>query len=278
MPIELIVRRHRNTTRDLPWWLTLGEVQLLIVVCFVYSAGIMSGSWAWYALILAGACVLVVKRLMKTHGFLCAGPCDVDERSIDIAKSGSDLVCYGAPIELDKLRRISIEFFEPAIISYYRFPISRITWTTLVVGLLALATATRVLAFGHATAILFVGCVLVLLAFLRCLFRGYYRIVPRRLEVLRYNAFRSTLCSCRVYPLFGARIVCRYDRRWVSVDFDVGRNSEEPRVGDQASNKSPSMTIDLATVANPHAFVEALFAAAMSPHMSPALPKNTLLG
>ncbi len=168
------------------------------------------------------------------------------------------LICHGEPGELASLRRVPSER-RVLDVFYVLHRWSR--RATKIWELIAIALFCVILHwFRHWS--LPVLCVAVLPMLADWLRPRYVRLVSGRMETLDYRLLGRNLRSKRTYFLDDAKITCRYDQRRAIVQ-----------------TKTETVEVDLRRFSRPHAFVEALFCAAMAPRdAAPELPTETFSG
>lgn len=88
----------------------------------------------------------------------------------------------------------------------------------------------------------------------------YYRIVPGRMDIMRFSVLTNRATIVDRWDLRNAHITVRFDRRRVGLGM------------------SETKHVRLFGLAEPHRFVAALFQGAISTHEPPPLPDDALLG
>jgi hypothetical protein len=89
----------------------------------------------------------------------------------------------------------------------------------------------------------------------------YYRVVPGRLEIMRFNALTNRSQMLKQWDLRSVRLFVAFDRQLVELTDGTG-----------------SATIRLWGISEPYKFVEALLQGAISTYPAPPLPDDQLLG
>jgi len=161
--------------------------------------------------------------------------------------------------ELDRLRSLGANFFEPHIIQYMPYPYLWNDWvalTTTVVVLFAFRGHGLVLDILTPT-FAFVGWMVITHAF-SC----YIRIVPGRLDILRVPLFRSgDFHLVKTVSLRRKSIVCHFGTR--KLILRPREVAETPSTCDPEYGTADSVDFDLRRVATPHAFVAFVIQGAM---------------
>jgi hypothetical protein len=189
------------------------------------------------------------------------------------------LVCYGEQTELRSLENLTTELTEPAVFkgtgggtmlkmsSYSRLGAPRI------IGLLAVLLIVSCYAASDPV-LLFAGLVFANWGVdaLYAQWKGlYYRVVPGRLDLLRFGPLRSKGTAQSSVSLRAARIVCRYDKQELRI-------SPLTEITEMEVVQEDHAIIDLARLRNPHAFVKAVFQAAICTANCPRLTAHELVG
>ncbi len=185
--------------------------------------------------------------------------------------------CTGIPEELDSLKEVTGEFFEPMIVLFSRVPTSRRMTVLILAGCVALPVLTKVVLLPLVTGVLLTAVLCYVIAWLFYAFPIYYRIVPGRLEMLTSSWLRSRLTKVHVIPLARARIEARFDKQRLFIDLppsDATFVSDDPAGVEERPKR---YEIDLGSTCSAHRFVTGLFRAAISSHVAPELPEAQLL-
>lgn len=269
--ITLIPISHAFPRRDLPallryteGWLGVSGLAALFLFVSYYPKGLY---WCFGVLLCLFAAVSLWRRSFTRQRPGARALCSVASHNLT---PSSRLVCQGTPEELEPLRHLSDVSFEPFIVQVgpsckcarLTTPIVRaFLWRDLLV-LISLA-----LFWMSVTPVYVVYAVLAVVAVgpgvIRTCWPVYYRVSPQRLDVQQYG-FLSTKGTLRArIALDRARVECRYDQQEVLIAGVEGHHD--------------ALRIDLSSLSGPHAFVEALFRAAISSKRAPALPERELL-
>jgi hypothetical protein len=178
---------------------------------------------------------------------------------------GARLNAFGRREELAPLAELYNIPFEPVIIERVLAERS-IVWIWVLGGIVAVIIQ---LILGHVAqvgwtnfgpALYPIGMLIVWL--IQRLRPTYYRIVPGRMDVLRFSLLTNRARIAERYDLRTSRITARFDRGQIEFDAD----------GEQ------TRTLKLFGLSRPYSFVAALFQGAISTHTAPPLPDDSLLG
>ena len=181
---------------------------------------------------------------------------------------GARLIAVGNLDDLSNLTEFSDQPFEPIIIE--RHMVVSSMWWVFATGLLAGLVLTALvmwlggpfsgmpglmagLGFGVASVLFWIP------ARLRPL---YYRIVPGRMDAMRYSLFQKK-----------AQLLGRIDLSMARIRVEFARQTIEIQ-----SPKDGRFKMRLFNVSEPHEFVRGLFQAALCKHPAPPLPDDQLLG
>lgn len=180
------------------------------------------------------------------------------------------LVCIGDKEELDALRDLDTEFFEPYIVMSSRLEqtgslvcrTSRWLWVEHIAAI-GLFAGLRFMGYSLAWSMGFMLLLYLVLEFIfQQAFGVYYRISPGRLDVLSSRLLPPDMALRKAICLRTAKIRCFYDCGFVVIYTEHGDKE----------------IIQLSCFSNQSAFVRMLFMAAVSPHTAPLLPSERLLG
>ncbi len=174
--------------------------------------------------------------------------------------------CYGNPDELEAIAQTPHEPFEPVIVQVSTYDC--LPGWFFVPAILAVGVGTYFLpgVGGNVVAAAAIALAVHVLGRLagQIAWPTYYRVVPGRLEVLRYSPFRRVPALSRTLLLRDARIVCDLGQRYLTV-LD---HADAPQ----------GLHFDLWRVPDPLAFAQAVFRGATVAADAPALPEDELLG
>jgi hypothetical protein len=187
------------------------------------------------------------------------------------------LVCIGDPIELDQFVGINGELREPSI--FRALPIS---FAALQSGLLVIVAtvwvATRTLIGPDQLPRILISLVaLSTCVLLVHLSRGYYRVVPQRLDKLDFRRLGSIERTCQSWDLKNACITCDLARRCLEIKPSAAGAGQGVEVRQAVTDRSP-VRLSLRRFDHPHAFAIAVFQAAVCKRASPPLQCNQVAG
>jgi hypothetical protein len=192
----------------------------------------------------------------------------VDQETL-LSSGKCRLVGVGTIGELKSLTNLSREFFEPFIIQSSQWHQLRdlvehgTRWTyikNITLFVLGSILLTQKLSFDRTVGL----CSLVYLALLCVSFIVrplYFRIVPGKVEVLIGTLLTNELTLDKTIPIGEATIIARFDKGHITI-----RNRDEE-----------GYRIEIGHMADRREFVRKIFFAAISPHLAPNLPADTLL-
>lgn len=187
--------------------------------------------------------------------------------------TGTRLACFGEAQELLPLKEIRARFFEPVIVRGSHRAIIKTTnlsrlWhgfvSILYVGSYWVAWKFLPVPFAAKLLIFIVFGMLAVLMY-DIVSRAYYRISPGKIEILKCNLFFGNLSCLKELDLGEASIICNFSLQRLII---IEPNEENCR----------SCQINLSRLDQPHRFVEAVFAAALTPDPNIAIPSDQLLG
>ena len=267
--VILVRTKHRFPSRDLSWWVDSAPgLGFLAAILVVLLAG--EGRLAILILVPVVGLSLIVQPLASRQGEASTpdttsarvAPIPAVSPEDEPATSGR-LVCYGVDRELRELVDLDRrrQRFEPVIpdMSWSYFPSSG--------GYAGLGVFAVCLWFDLSMAYAMLA-VCVLWSFMWGLVRlrrTYFRVYPGRFEVLRASFWGHGVRLVESFDLRQLRIVCRYDKRELVIA-PIGAEEET------------GFRVDLSPLSAPHAFVQTVFAAAVSPDVSVAPPSESLAG
>lgn len=277
--IALVPRGHRYLTRDPPGaFVRLWDLRVVPILPVCYLVAISPNRWTWTFLGLYVGAVLAA-RVLLAQFYRPAAPRSVTSGLEELHNHSVDarLVCYGEPVELQRIVGLSTEAFEPVIVPYHTVSRSRIEWAMIVLGLLGLVLSDLCLRFGHVgSALVSFGIVMVFAAVFHVSL-SFYRVAPGKLEVLSASALTGAIKLSGSIELTQARVVCRFDKRTLEILADSGHGDRDDATGTVPAG-CDSIQIDLKTVLRPHVFCEAVFRAAASEASAPQLPESEFIG
>ena len=270
--ITLIEVEHSHPKCDVPELLRAWEEHAAVLGVAIIMVGSYCGSGCAYAAFAALLCVaggfgywrrtLVYPRAAESQSPVA----DTGQSNVR-----SRLVCYGAPCELDELRRVRDAQFPP-FIARRRKSLSRIPWKARALHALS---AGDILAMVCAVVMYVLGLpwwsivgVVVLVSMFPWAIgqtvHEYYRVTPQRLDRQRYSVWSTEARSLDTFSLDDAEVTCRYDKQELFIR--------------SAGESTTPLAIDLSRLRSPHAFVDAVFRAAVCCEAVPLLPSDRLLG
>lgn len=184
------------------------------------------------------------------------------------ARLGSRLIAFGSLDDLSHLTEISNQPFEPIIIERNSV-VSSMWWyfgVSMALGLILNIAANWLrgplfatpgiiggLGFGAAAVLFWVPARMIPV---------YYRIVPGRMDIMRFSLLRKKAKLLGQIDLSLARIRVEFARQTIEI----------------LSRRDGQLKLRLFSVAEPHEFVRGLFQAALCRHPAPPLPDDKLLG
>ncbi len=176
---------------------------------------------------------------------------------------GARLNAFGRPEELAPLAELRDTCFEPVIMER-----ELAGWSIVSVVLLGSAVALLLRLFldlltpgliGNVSFLLYpIGMFIVWL--IQRLRPTYYRIVPGRMDIMRFSVLTNRATIVDRWDLRNSHITVRFDRQLVGLGMSETRH------------------VRLAGLTEPHRFVAAVFQGAISTHETPPLPDDALLG
>jgi len=191
------------------------------------------------------------------------------KKRADQERPGNPLLkCYGSAEDLARLDTISDEFFEPHIaqttwlfdVPYRRLMI--VVW--MVVHLVPLIVMMTL----EYPVVIVVAFVLLISFFFRLFIRlgfpQYCRVVPGRVDILRYRPFSNKTKSRKSVSLEKATIECRFHKYLLEIT--------------PAGEEEPSVKVYLNTLRDAKGFAEMVFQGAQCKRPSPILPDDELMG
>jgi hypothetical protein len=261
--------RHGYWPIDVPaqfWLYALVGVAAVVAFQITDAFGYLSQAINW-----AGLCILLVCLLgfgVWSRFFLrrisgSRAAADAQDNPASSCKGNPRLVCHGKKRELSDLR-LDGQFREPFVATAFSFQVPM--WIVFLVPVV-LAFMTAVLRVAQPLREVLLGGFYLFVGSVRQFspHNLYYRVVPQRLDVLRGTMWMSSLTCEKRIPLDNARIVCRFEEQKLYISLLSSPDEARYRV-------------DLQRLTEPHAFVKAVFEAAVSPHPTPPLPDDALLG
>ena len=189
------------------------------------------------------------------------------------------LVCWGEPVELRRVAELPTELTGPSAFrdtgagSLLRMSSRSKHGLVQIVGVLALAGLVFYCVSDNPV---LVFCIMVFFKWgwdrALALWEGrYYRVVPGRLEILRFGLVSAKVKERRSISLGDGNIVCRYDKQRLEISpSPVAQGAQHP--------PESVAVIHLEGLDEPHAFVEAVFQGAICTRAAPELPVDELLG
>ena len=266
-----VVVKHGYAPVDSPSWTRLW-VHVLLVLLVVYSLVASRLSPAQVAALVSAVTSGIVATWVAARVWRAAASPDapggrtlVSQTFPSDQPTSGRLVCYGVPRELAALSNPDTSATEPYVPDLAWDYVPR-KWALLPAGIFLICAFLRPFCsvrLEHA-AFAFASAWWGLWALVR-IRRTYLRVSPGHLDILRSHWWYARLVAVRSLSLRGATIVCRYDRRKLLIT-------------QMGSEGQAAYEIDLASLAAPHAFVRAVFQAALSPYIAPLLPSDALLG
>jgi hypothetical protein len=260
---------HNHPSADLPeWWAYLRFVGLLFLALLFFgqAAAAFLHMSIWVVLVPFVAASIVLSVLTRRVLRRCSDTRMDHSKDGSLSLSGKGnprLVCFGTRRELDDLK-LDGQLREPFIAT--PMPSMRWFYAFIPVFVVMLLLIRCLEISGQAKAMLTGNCYLLMGAGFLLLPRSlYYRAAPSCLDVLRGRMWRRSLARRKRIPLDRARIFCRFDQQKLYVTQPDAADGEQD-------------VIELRRLAEPHAFVKAVFEAAVSPHPTPPLPDDALLG
>ena len=128
--LELVIARHNHLTRDLPdWMMRLWGLRLALLMALGCVAGSVSGVWPWVLMGFFVAGALAGGAFVRHKGILST-PNRKEPGAARYYRSDGEarLICYGDPVELERLKGLSDEFFEPVIVQYFPTGRNKVEW------------------------------------------------------------------------------------------------------------------------------------------------------
>lgn len=169
------------------------------------------------------------------------------------------LEAYGRPEELLPLAALEDLPREPAIFPCVQTPLGKPMERWGLLGLFVLgASSFAVQVWGTTAVAMSIVAALWLLSQLR---PTYYRVVPGRLDILVGTPFSGTVRLAGRWNLRDALVKMRFDRQELLI-----------------TSWAAKRTLCVGSISEPHAFVRAVFEAAISSHPTASLPDDALLG
>ena len=108
------------------------------------------------------------------------------------------------------------------------------------------------------------------------MFPRYYRVVPGRLDFIRYGFFSSKPSRVEACSLTGARVTCRFHEQSLTIR---GPGLEElGATGSDFVQEGSPLSVDLTRVLEPHKLAYAVFLAALYARPCPLVPTDALVG
>ncbi|MBN1510993.1 MAG: hypothetical protein JXB13_03185 [Phycisphaerae bacterium] len=258
--VRLVVSRHTRLARAsfLQYWqMELG----CAVVLTLHALALLP---VWTGLVVLVACWIVAGLYRNLATRVHLAKTRVPEGPV----VGGSLrrACYGNPDELETIAQTPREPFEPVVVQVSTYDC--LPGWLFVPAILAVGIGTYFLpgiggSVVTAAAIALAVHVLGRLAG-QIAWPTYYRVVPGRLEVLRYSPFRRAPVLSRTLLLRDAMIVCDLRQRYLMVLDHV----DAPQ----------GLHFNLWRVPDPLAFAQAVFRGATVAADAPALPEDELLG
>lgn len=283
-PVHLVLRRHKHLTCDWPGWMTEANVLWLPFVLIVaYQRGMSSSIFDWTGAMLGFLVISLSLRSclrwwLRRNGILSSpNRSRVPDTTLEDVGEAS-LVCYGDPVELARIQGMNDHRFEPVIVPSTRIGRDKSEWMVVAAAAVALLISTEFYSFNYPMTILMVLTASVGAMLIGRVYARYYRIVPGRLDILDYGPLRARVRSRHSVSLRGASVVCRFDRRTLAVEaLDITSASDTENHGNPAEQPQ-RVTVDLMTVASPHALAEGVFRGAICQHTAAGLPDDELVG
>ncbi len=184
--------------------------------------------------------------------------------SSQVHKCTRRLHCRGHPQDLAGLRNLPVSSFEPIIVTRLHALSARAFTGSLLCAILVLMP----ICAWYKTPVWAPAVIAALLwwlpAMMQCAYPVYYRIVPGRMDVLRFHALSSRARHVRSVQLDTADVVCRYDNYILEIRQGGGDDAVE--------------RVDLFGLNDPHQFVKGVFQGAICEEPAPRLPRDRLLG
>ncbi len=263
---------HTHLSVDLPeWWSGLRIVGICLLASFLFGDAVASllhlPRLIVYSSLLSLLGVYIVFLLWQIRSLRRSSDTPTDqslEGNLSLSGKGNPrLECYGTRRELSDLK-LDGQFREPfiaaATLSRYWLWVFVLSWAVIEGVIGGLDASQQVNAMLKVSIYLLAGSAIVVAP--RNL---YYRVAPRRLDILRGRMWRTSLTCRKRIPLDRERIRCRFDQQKLyAIQPDAADGEQD--------------VIELRRLAEPHAFVKAVFEAAVSPHPTPPLPDDALLG
>ena len=258
--VRLVVSRHTRLARAsfMQYW----QMELGCVVVLTLHALALLPVWAGLLLLIAYWIVAGLYRNLATRVHFAKAR--VPEGPV--VDGLPRRACYGNPDELEAIAQTPHEPFEPVIVQVSTYDC--LPGWFFVPAILAVGVGTYFLpgVGGNVVAAAAIALAVHVLGRLagQIAWPTYYRVVPGRLEVLRYSPFRRVPALSRTVLLRDAMIVCDLGQRYLTV-LD---HADAPQ----------GLHFDLWRVPEPLAFAQAVFRGATVAADAPALPEDELLG
>lgn len=278
--VDLIVSGHKYSTVDMPRLLVVvWELRFGFIVLLAYAGARSPNTWGWtvFPWIILVAYFGVRKALKMTRILSDTDPSPPQRDSTDSVRHAR-LACYGDPVELKSLEDLQDNIIEPVLVPFWTVKRQRMQWAVTIVAICGLVWSTGYWRLGYFSTAMIVVSVSALVVLLCRLTSRFYRVVPGRIEILARHWLDSKVTLLETVSLRNSAVTCRFDKRMV----EIGNSLENARVSaNEPVDTEPSAshrTLDLHGLAAPHAFVEALFRAAVSSYDAPELPRDQLVG
>ena len=276
-PINLVVVRHKHLTRDPPPWLAyVWRARIGIIMVCACWVGITDWPTDVGILVALALTFVLVRLVLRRSGWMSTAGEAPKNGTVISAVDNNRLTCYGDPVELKGLQELKIELFEPVILRLSPFSSKRIETGAIIGAFAILVLGTACFHVGHAyiTAGM-LACWMALPALCFMLPR-YCRVVPGRLEFIRYGIFGTAPSHAEAYSLKGAHVTCRYHEQSLAIS-TLAPDSIAGTAG-QFIQGSSSMVLDLTRVLEPHELVYAVFLAALYARPCPPVATDALVG
>ncbi len=270
-PISLVEIEHSNVKWDQPcvlrWWNEWGGAAgfAVLIIAWLNFVDFMPEVFA--CLVLLWGCMRIWNRKYSKAD---AKRAKMDKFHL---QNNKRLTCYGHPIELERLRFLSQEFFPPHVFKGRRSlkglqmygSVTQALRRTKLDEILAIIAVVLIWYAGHPLAAILVGAAVFMVGWLVAARRSvFYRVVPQRLEILSFSRLSLRRSLMKSISLSDASILCHFGREQLSIH--------------RTDSSCGAIDIDLTTLESRHGFVQAIFTSALSPWIAPDLPSDELLG
>ncbi len=248
-------------TTDLPLWKRILLESRIPVAFGLISYMVTGGFWPWPVLLMLAIPIYAGRDSYLGVAHPIRRILDAC-RSDDLFPSTGRLICFGDCRELEPLRDIKDESFEPVAFRVSRVPVSVATCSIVVVGSLVLAYTMWVYPLSRVGVMSAVVLACSWVVAVRLLLVDCWRISPGRLDVYRTRILQSKRTPVASVDLSSARIICRFDEGEVRIA--AGTPLEDADANQEGKNPTKNLTLALGDVDRPHDCVRWLFKGAIS--------------